>query len=123
MDNDKATKLLNDERSRLEDLRGRFDNVGDEAQEDSLSELSTVDQHPADVGSETFERTKELSLQEDIAGRLDDIDRALAKVADGSYGKCETCGEEIPEERLEALPAARYCLEHQAQAERGVAAE
>ena len=123
MDNDKATKLLNDERARLEDLRSRFDNVGDDAQEDSLSELSTVDQHPADVGSETFERTKELSLQEDIAGRLDDIERALAKVSDGSYGRCEVCGEAIPEERLEALPAARYCLEHQAQAERGVAAE
>jgi RNA polymerase-binding transcription factor DksA len=118
MDKDQATKLLTEERTRLEDLRNRFDNVGDESQEDSISELSTVDQHPADVGSETFERTKELSLQEDIAGRLEDVERALAKVGDGSYGTCEVCGAAIPEERLEALPAARYCLEHQAQQER-----
>ena len=64
MDNDKARQLLTDERTRLEGLQNRIDNVGDESQEDSVSELSTVDQHPADVGSETFERTKELSVQE-----------------------------------------------------------
>ncbi|HEV2754516.1 MAG TPA: TraR/DksA C4-type zinc finger protein [Actinomycetota bacterium] len=123
MDNDKAQKLLTDERTRLQDLRARIDNVGDAAQEDSQSELSTIDQHPADVGSETFERTKELSVQEDIDGRLDDIEHALAKLSDGTYGVCEICGEPIPEERLEALPAARYCVAHQAQQERGVAAE
>ncbi len=114
-----ATKLLTEERTRLESLRSRIDNIGDETQEDSISELSTVDQHPADVGSETFERTKDLSLQEDLTGRLDDIARASEKVDDGSYGTCEVCGEPIPDERLEAMPAARYCLEHQAQQERG----
>lgn len=123
MDNDKATKLLNDERTRLLGLRRRIENVGGAAQEDSLSELSTVDQHPADVGSETFERTKELAVQEEITGRLDDVEHALAKLADGTYGKCEICGNAIPEERLEALPASRYCVDHQAQQERGVAVE
>jgi DnaK suppressor protein len=123
MDNDTATKLLNDERARLQELRARIDNTGDEAQEDSLSELSTVDQHPADVGSETFERTKDLSVQEEVTGRLDDVERAFAKLSDGTYGTCEICGEAIPDERLEALPAARYCLEHQAQQERTPAAE
>lgn len=123
MDKDKATKLLTDERARLEGLRDRIDNVNDEGQEDSLSELSTVDQHPADVGSETFERTKDLSVQEEVTGRLDDVERAFAKVADGSYGTCEQCGEPIPDERLEAIPAARYCVEHQVQQERSVVAE
>lgn len=122
MDNDKATKLLTGERTRLEELRNRIDNVGDEAQGDSTSELSSVDQHLADVGSETFERTKDLSVQEEIDGRLTDIELAFAKLEDGTYGTCETCGQPIPEERLEALPAARYCLEHQAQQERGVTA-
>lgn len=118
MDNDKARQLLTDERTRLEGLRNRIDDTGDEAQEDSLSELSTVDQHPADVGSETFERTKDLSLQEDIDGRLADIARAFEKLDAGEYGKCEVCGETIPDERLEAVPGARYCVEHQAAQER-----
>ncbi len=120
MDNDKARRLLGDERARLEELRNRMENIGDESQEEDVSELSTVDQHPADVGSETFERTKELSLQEDIQGQLDDVALALEKLDSGTYGTCETCGEPIPDERLEAVPAARYCVEHQAARERDV---
>lgn len=123
MNDDKARQLLHDERTRLESLRHRMDDTADAAQEDSLSELSTVDQHPADVGSETFERTKDLSLQEDIAGRLEDVARALDKLDSGTYGTCEACGETIPDERLEAVPGARYCVEHQAAQERAVPAE
>lgn len=123
MDNDKARQLLTAERTRLERLRNGIDGVGDASQEDSTSELSTVDQHPADVGSETFERTKDLSVQEEIDGRLDDLARALEKLDSGTYGTCEVCGKPIPDERLEALPGARYCVEHQAAQERGVPAE
>jgi RNA polymerase-binding transcription factor DksA len=100
-----------------------MEDPGGDGQEDSLSELTTVDQHPADVGSETFERTKNLSVQEDVEGRLEDIARALDKLDAGTYGTCETCGERIPDERLEAVPAARFCVEHQAEAERTVPAE
>lgn len=123
MDNDKARQLLTAERTRLERLRDGIDGVADASQEDSTSELSTVDQHPADVGSETFERTKDLSVQEEITGRLDDLARALEKLDSGTFGTCEVCGEPIPDERLEALPGARYCVEHQAAQERGVPAE
>lgn len=121
MNDDRARQLLDAERTRLEGLRGRIDDAGDASQEDSLSELSTVDQHPADVGSETFERTKDLSFQEDVEGRLEDIARALDKLDDGTYGTCEVCGEAIPDERLEAVPAARYCVKHQAAREGAVA--
>jgi DnaK suppressor protein len=121
MDDDRARRLLTEERARLEELRDRIDDVGDNSQEESLSELSTVDQHPADVGTETFDRSVELSLQEDVEGRLGDVDRALAKLEDGSYGRCETCGAAIPDERLETVPAARLCLEHQAAQERDAA--
>lgn len=121
MNDDKARKLLDEERTRLEGLRHRMDDTGDASQEDSLSELSTVDQHPADVGSETFERTKDLSVQEDVEGRLEDVARALEKLGDGTYGTCEVCGEAIPDERLEAVPAARYCVRHQAAREGAVA--
>lgn len=117
MDKDKARQLLIEERERLEGLRNLVSDTGEDGQEDSLSELSTLDQHPADVGSETFERTKDLSLQEDVTGRLEDVARAFEKLEDGTYGTCEACGEPIPEERLEVMPAARYCVEHQAERE------
>ena len=123
MEDDKARRLLDEERTRLEGLRKRMEDPSVEAQEDSTSELSTVDQHPADVGSETFERTKNLSLQEDIDGRLEDIERAIDKLGSGTYGTCEICEKPIPDERLEAVPAARFCVEHQADQERTVPAE
>lgn len=123
MEDDKARKLLDEERTRLEGLSGRMEDPGVDAQEDSLSELSTVDQHAADVGSETFERTKNLALHEDLDGRLEDVARALDKLDSGTYGTCEACEKPIPDERLEAVPAARFCVEHQARQERTVPAE
>lgn len=123
MDNDKARKLLTEERTRLEALLNRIEDPSEEGQEESVSELSSVDQHPADAGSETFERTKDLSVHEDVTGRLEDVARAFDKLESGGYGVCETCEQPIPDERLEALPAARFCIEHQAAQERGVAAE
>lgn len=121
MDKDKARQLLTGERERLEGFRDRVSDTGEDSQEDSLSELSTVDQHAADVGTETFERTKDLSLQEDVTGRLEDVERASEKLEEGTYGTCEACGKPIPDERLEAMPAARYCVEHQAERERAAA--
>lgn len=123
MEDDKARQLLTEERTRLQALLSRMDDTGDESQADSISELSTVDQHLADVGSETFERTKDLSVHEDVEGRLDDIARAFDKLESGTYGTCESCGKPIPDERLEAVPGARYCVEHQAAQEGTVPAQ
>jgi RNA polymerase-binding transcription factor DksA len=47
-----------------------------------------------------------------LSDQLRDVERALAKLEKGSYGLCETCGKEIAEPRLEAMPAARYCIDH-----------
>jgi RNA polymerase-binding transcription factor DksA len=44
---------------------------------------------------------------------LDDVDAALRHLAEGTYGRCEACGEPIGEARMQALPAARYCQRHQ----------
>jgi RNA polymerase-binding transcription factor DksA len=43
---------------------------------------------------------------------LDDVERALSKLDDGSYGQCEVCGAPISDARLEAMPATRFCIDH-----------
>jgi RNA polymerase-binding transcription factor DksA len=47
-----------------------------------------------------------------LSNELDEVERALAKLDDGTYGSCEVCGEAISEARLEAKPAARFCITH-----------
>lgn len=122
MDNDAARSRLDDERRRLEEVRESLDGLGDESERENLSELSSADQHQADVGTETFEREKDLSILEQVEAELADVAHALERLAEGTYGTCEACGKPIGEERLEALPAARFCLEDQALAEREVRA-
>ncbi|MGI6097515.1 MAG: TraR/DksA C4-type zinc finger protein [Dethiobacteria bacterium] len=76
---------------------------------DSTAELSPVDNHPADLGSENYERSKDISLHEKNKRLLQSIDDALLRIADGTYGICRRCGEEIPRERLEAVPETEFC--------------
>jgi RNA polymerase-binding transcription factor DksA len=119
VDDDDARRHLADEQERLERLRGTIEDqhLGDEPQEDSSSELSHVDQHPADSASDVFEREKEFSILEQVEAELADVDRALARLDEGTYGRCEVCGEPIADERLASLPAARFCVEHQGDVE------
>ncbi len=79
---------------------------------ESLGELSSYDNHPADHGSEMFEREKDLALNDKDEHHRDDLEDALKRMDDGTYGKCLTCGEEIPYERLLAVPDTAYCIEH-----------
>ena len=89
-----------------------------ESEEESLSELSSLDQHQADVGTETFNRERDLSILERVEAELADVEHALQRLDDGTFGTCEACGRPIDEARLEAMPATRFCLEDQAMAER-----
>lgn len=122
MDTDLARQRLADERARLDGVKATFDQEGltEQSEMDSVGELSSYDQHQADMGTETFEREKDLSILEQVEAELADIEHALHRLDDGTYGTCEVCGKPIPDERLEAMPAARLCLEHQAEAEREV---
>lgn len=90
----------------------------DEASGAAAGELSSYDQHPGDVGTETFEREKAMAIVERLEGELEDVKRALRRLDEGTYGTCEACGRPIPAERLEASPGARYCLEDQARLEK-----
>ena len=119
VNSDEARQRLEDERARLDELRSSFadEHLSDESEGESISELSSIDQHQADVGSETFEREKDISILEQVEAELDDVEHALRRLDEGTYGVCEACHEPIADERLEALPAARFCVLHQAEAE------
>jgi RNA polymerase-binding transcription factor DksA len=109
---DEARQRLEHERKRLVEVKETFDDehLDEETESEATSELSSIDQHQADLGTETFEREKDLSILEQIDGELVDGEHALKRLDDGTYGTCEVDGEPIPEERLEALPAARLCM-------------
>jgi len=70
------------------------------------------DENFADSGQVAAEQGEHRALLGRLQETLTDVDRALAKLDDGTYGKCEVCGEDIGEARLEALPASRYCINH-----------
>src|SRR5436853_5229953 len=121
MDPEQARQRLEDERVRLEQVRDTFtdENLTEESESESFGELSGgLDQHQADVGTETFEREKDLSILENVESELADIEHALGRITEGTYGTCEACGRKIDDARLEAMPAARLCLDDQAAAER-----
>lgn len=58
----------------------------------------------------TIDRERDLSLLENTRDLLDQVDRALKKIADGTYGKCANCGKSIEAARLRALPHASLCI-------------
>lgn len=120
MESEHARTRLDEERERLQALKDEYNAEGlhDETEDASLGELSSLDQHQADVGTETFNRERDLSILEQVETELGDVEHALRRLDDGTYGTCEACGKPIPDERLEALPAARFCLADQAVAER-----
>jgi RNA polymerase-binding protein DksA len=64
----------------------------------------------ADVGSTTLERDHEMSLANNARDMLDQIERALARIEDGTYGICESCGNAIGKGRLQAFPRATLCV-------------
>lgn len=113
-----ARKLLEAERRRLTEVRETLTADGlDEPPLESSQELSAIDQHLADLGTETFEREKAESIRISAENQLLDVERALARLETGEYGICEICGQKIADARLKARPAARYCVQDQARVE------
>ncbi|HEV3444754.1 MAG TPA: TraR/DksA C4-type zinc finger protein [Gemmataceae bacterium] len=74
--------------------------------------LSDVPVHPADLGTDNFEEELDLNLIENKDHILADIEDALQRIEDGTYGRCQVCGQEIPRERLDAVPYTTYCIRH-----------
>jgi RNA polymerase-binding transcription factor DksA len=114
MDAEHARRLIVSEKERLEGLvrEREAEGVGTQSETDQISELSALDQHQGDIGTETFEREKDFSLLEQLEAEIGDLDAALRKIDDGTYGFCEVCGKAIEPDRLEAMPGTRTCIEH-----------
>ncbi|MFZ5354658.1 MAG: TraR/DksA C4-type zinc finger protein [Bacillota bacterium] len=104
-------ELLKDEKSRRID--SLFDNqMGmDISIRDDTSELSSYDNHPGDLGTETFEAEKNISFRLNDKFIVSEIDAALRKIEHGEYGICEACHKSINEDRLELRPYARLCID------------
>lgn len=70
------------------------------------------DENFADSAQVTAELGENQALAANLRDQLNDIDHALARIEEGTYGTCELCGEPIAAARLEAMPAARFCIDH-----------
>src|SRR5690606_4225095 len=103
-----ARTLLERERERLMELRAGL-GAGDETGERG----GAAPLHAADVASEVFEQEKQRSIRHRVDDDLRDVDEALRRLDAGSYGRCETCGAALGDERLTAVPATRFCLDHE----------
>ena len=111
MEADRARELLSKERQRIE--RALAEQGGG-----SSDELSTVDQHLGDQGSELYEDEFEAGLRERLLKELAAVEPAEARLDAGTYGLSVESGQPIPDERLEAIPTAERTAEEQARFER-----
>jgi len=103
-------KLLNRQSQLIHQVQDHF---GLElSQTDSVGELSSYDNHPADMATELYERGKDIALNEHAETELEDINEALHAIEEGTYGICKVCSLDIPLERLLAIPTAKTCIEH-----------
>jgi len=80
------------------------------SQRDASGDLSDYSLHMADAGSDAAERETMLGLASAQQKMVDKIDRALERIEQGTYGRCELCGCQIEPERLDALPEANTCI-------------
>ena len=88
--------------------------------QDATGDLSNMPIHMADIGSDNYEQEFALGLIQNEEVTLREIDEALRRIEDRSYGKCEDCGKKIPVARLKAKPHAKYCIECKRQEEKGL---
>ena len=79
---------------------------------DATDELSTIDNHPADLATEMHEREKDIAFKVHHEDLQSEVIAALERIENGTYGKCLTCNKDIPYDRLRAIPETAYCIEH-----------
>ena len=92
------------------ELRGELDEAASAAAAVQQSGLGEGPGDEADAGTATFEREHEVSLANNSRDLLTQVERALARLADRTYGRCEGCSGQIPKPRLQAFPRATLCV-------------
>jgi RNA polymerase-binding transcription factor len=113
MDPERARQLLTQERERIERTLAALERPAEG------DELSHVDQHIADEGSEVQQQETDEGIAERLREALDAIERAEGRLAGGTYGVSIESGEPIPDGRLERIPWAERTADEQARYERG----
>lgn len=119
-------KELGELRQRLEteraELQEQLTTIEETSFANSQSDISgevSFDEENADAGTFTFERERDLSIENNVRDLMGKIDRALARMDEGVYGICTRCGKPIEKARLKALPYADLCIKDaQAQSRR-----
>jgi RNA polymerase-binding transcription factor len=121
-----STKDLQELKVRLlqerTDLQAQYDEIEETTFSAAQSDLSGevgFDEEYADAGTATFERERDLSLVNNLRDLMERIDKALARIDEGTYGLCDRCGRPIEKARLKALPYANLCLQDKQAEERG----
>lgn len=117
IDTDEARRRLEAERDRLLDVRTAAGHTTTGAQDADASDVQESEQQPQEVVSEALQQELTLSVLQRVDGEIAAVQAALDKLKDGRYGLCEKCGKPIDAARLEAMPAARFCLDDQAKIE------
>ena len=119
IDTDHFRELLLAERQRVREAIDYLHKENPGSIQDETGDLVTgSDNHLADVATETVDREIDYTLEENSTNVLREIDAALVRIENGTYGSCETCGKPIEPERLEHLPWSTQCAAD-ARGERG----
>lgn len=115
--------LLDKRREILRNVTEFEDEALKKSRMDASGDLSSMPIHMADLGTDNYEQEFALGLMDSERKLLREIDDALERIEQGTYGICEGTGQPIPKTRLEAQPWARYCVEYARMLEKGLAAQ
>jgi DnaK suppressor protein len=113
----RGAETLGDPAAASDGLRDALGQARDQL-EGQLHELGVdgdaaiVDENFADSAAVSAEHGEQQALAARLREQLDDVERALSRLEEGTYGLCEVCGNPISEARLEVMPATRFCIEH-----------
>ena len=108
---------------KLTEILGNVTSMETEALRRDRSDLSNMPIHMADLGTDSYEIDNIIGLMDSERRILSDINDALSRIEDGTYGICQGRGEQIPRERLRAIPWARYCVACATLIEKGLLAK